>query len=413
VQYKVVRTVAKAGLMANYAMYAPITKETVAKASVAALKGGGKLLKTSAVITAKGTLKTAKITLRGVGGAGYAMSRSENETVATAGHMLNYGKVGVSAAKTAVYSTYKGTRSAVYGIIGAVKTAKKAYTAVKAEGFKKAATSFAKVTAVRLRDESLKFVAKSIVGTAKTSLPILLILVVLVAVCGQMASTPTTMGAAVVTSFLSPEKEIKDAESYMKKLEANLKSAIDNVRTNRPSFDVYNVSTVEMKHDPYALTAFLSARFLTFEYGEEVRAQINSLFSQLYNVQYTATTDYTTAVYEMQEEYIHGFKIGDIMEMNGRKYEITAYGDGIDDLWNYSAIELDTVNPTTGEPWVEYFYLLDIWASGYTVTSEMNTLTVTVTANSFNETVRSILSESEYEHYLTLLETKGNNPSLF
>lgn len=127
------------------------------------------------------------------------------------------------------------------------------------------------------------------------SLGCLILVVVLVinmmSSCGAMfeGMVSTTMSAA----YLSRPEDLDAAEVYLTEKEMKLQTKIDRIETDYPGYDEYDYNIAGIGHNPFTLLNYLSAKYTVFTF-EEVREEIEDLFSKMYSLTTTAMTETRT-----------------------------------------------------------------------------------------------------------------------
>ena len=120
----------------------------------------------------------------------------------------------------------------------------------------------------------------------------------------------------------------------------------------------YRYHLDEIKHDPYGLISYLTAKNMCFEYNDALKNDIQTLFNALYTLKIVSIHEIRSYSYTTTDE-------------DGNEIIVTVYYD---------------------------YYILD----------------VTLTANNFDEAVKAQLEElGVYDLYELLQESKGNRPDLF
>jgi hypothetical protein len=178
---------------------APITKSDVKGAVTKTALAVGKTIQTTAIVGTSGMLKTAKVgskaSFKIYSATSNSFSKSNNDTVATTGHMMKGYEAGGKITKTAVVNGYKGAKTASANGVKTAKTVKKTVAEIKQQGFKTTAKKAVKNSASKFVTNTAKFIQRvGAVATKKIVLPII-VMAVLVAGAGVMIATPA-MGIA-------------------------------------------------------------------------------------------------------------------------------------------------------------------------------------------------------------------------
>ena len=132
---------------------------------------------------------------------------------------------------------------------------------------------------------------------------ILGLLVVIMAML-MISSFTLLMGGiagSTATSYTAAEEDLKGAEEEYESLEEELRSRLNNIETEYPGFDEYDVKTDEINHDPYQLLSYLTATEEDF-----TRNDVLSTLEFLFNKQYTITM-----IEETVEEEVTNHELND------------------------------------------------------------------------------------------------------
>ena len=216
------------------------------------------------------------------------------------------------------------------------------------------ATEFIKKIAKKVQ-EALAKNYKLILGAAV----ILLIFGIFTSACSSLTMMMCDTGTSIIaTSYTAEDDDIYAAEDYMKSLENNLNDYISNIPNYYVGWQEYRYHLDEIKHDPYGLISYLTAKNMCFEYNDALKNDIQTLFSALY----------TLKIKSIHEIRSYSYTTTDA---DGNEIIVTVYYD---------------------------YYILD----------------VTLTANDFDEAVKAQIEElGVYDLYELLQESKGNRPDLF
>lgn len=216
------------------------------------------------------------------------------------------------------------------------------------------ATEFVKKTAKKVQ-EALTKNYKLILGAAV----ILLIFGIFTSACSSLTMMMCDTGTSIIaTSYTAEDDDIYAAEDYMKSLENDLNGYISNIPKYYVNWQEYRYHLDEIKHDPYGLISYLTAKNMCFEYNDALKSDIQTLFNALY----------TLKIESIHEIRSYSYTTTDA---DGNEIIVTVYYD---------------------------YYILD----------------VTLTANDFDEAVKAQLEElGVYDLYELLQESKGNRPDLF
>lgn len=240
--------------------------------------------------------------------------------------------------------------------------------AVKKSQMKRQYTKNAKTArqGVAKAQETITKLGKKLVEAAAKNKVVLIILIAALLLFGILAGllgSCTMMmsdGSMSIfsTTYTAEDTDIYAAEDYMKGLESGLQEQINNITNNYVGYDEYRYHLDEIKHDPYGLISYLTAKNMCFFFDDSIKQDIRDLFNSLY----------TLSVETIHEVRSYSYTTTDA---DGNIVLVTVYYD---------------------------YYICD----------------VTLTANDFNEAVKSKLEVlGVYDLYELLLESKGNRPELF
>ena len=109
------------------------------------------------------------------------------------------------------------------------------------------------------------------------------------------------VASSTATSYTAAEEDLKGAEEDYESLEEELRSRLNNIETEYPGFDEYDVKTDEINHDPYQLLSYLTATEEDF-----TRNDVLSTLEFLFNKQYTITM-----IEETVEEEVTNHELND------------------------------------------------------------------------------------------------------
>lgn len=191
----------------------------------------------------------------------------------------------------------------------------------------------------------------------------------------SMFSSCTAMfqgGAQVVlgTSFTANDEDIIGADNDYKALEAALRNKINNIERTHSGYDEYRYDLDEINHNPYELAAYLTVQFEDY-----TRSEVQSTLQRLFNQQYELT---------LTEEV-------EIRTRTETRTGTTTWTD-----------------PETGETYEEeYEYEVEVEYEYYILNVKLENIGLNRVIGS------SGMSEDEMERYAVLLQTNGNRPDIF
>ncbi len=240
--------------------------------------------------------------------------------------------------------------------------------AVKKSQMKRQYTKNAKTArqGVAKAQETITKLGKKLVEAAANNKVVLIILIaalLLFSILAGLLGSCTMMmsdGSMSIfsTTYTAEDADIYAAEDYMKGLESGLQEQINNIPNNYVGYDEYRYHLDEIKHDPYGLISYLTAKNMCFIFDDSIKKDIQGLFNSLYTLSVETINEVRSYQYTTTDE-------------DGNTVLVTVYYD---------------------------YYICDI----------------TLTANDFNEAVKSKLEAlGVYDLYELLLESKGNRPELF
>lgn len=201
------------------------------------------------------------------------------------------------------------------------------------------------------------------ISNNKVVIIIIVILLALFALFGVLSSAvlssvSETGGMIIGSTYTSDDEDIYAADGYMTSLEEQLNDQIANIPNVYVGWNEYNYNIDPIGHDPYALTSYLTAMNINFEYDSQTQALIQELFNALYTLNVESIHEVRSYQYTTIDE-------------NGNEVLVTVYYD---------------------------YYILN----------------VTLTANDWDSVVKPKLEAAGvYDVYLLLQENKGNKPDLF
>lgn len=158
--------------------------------------------------------------------------------------------------------------------------------------------------------------------------------------------------SVLMSGYTAEDKDIDDAELAYTEWETELQMRIRNAQAEHPGYDEYRYNIGGIGHNPFELTAYLSAKYQDFTFAA-VKAELQRIFSQQYRIEFVAQTE--------------------------TRYRTETYTD-----------------PETGESYtVEVPY-------------EWYILNVNLTSKAFADVLTPDLSADEQEMYGLYMQTKGN-----
>ena len=178
------------------------------------------------------------------------------------------------------------------------------------------------------------------------------------------------------TSYTADDEDILGAEADYCALESALQRRLDNIRSEYPGYDEYNITQDQIGHNPYELASILTVLFENYT-RTEVQYTLRTLFAEQYvfTINETVETRYRT---------------------ESRTGTYTVYHEAID--------------PDTGETITvatQEYYMYQV-----SVPYDYRILNVDLDNRGLGVSV-SGLSSDQAERYAILMQTLGNRPDLF
>ena len=185
-------------------------------------------------------------------------------------------------------------------------------------------------------------------------------------------------GMVADTSYTAERADILGVEEDYQRLEEEIQSRIDNIRTEYTGFDEYVIVQDEIGHDPYELASLLTVRFDSYS-----RSIVQVALREILNYQYELLTETET-----ETRYRTETRTG---TRTKTRTEI--------DFETGEEVEVEYEEPYEFEEEVPYEY---------------RTLHVRLVNKGIaNEDLLSGLTEDLLTRYRLLMETRGNMPDLF
>ncbi len=100
------------------------------------------------------------------------------------------------------------------------------------------------------------------------------------------------LSSVVGTSYTAEDAEINSADFAYTAWETDLREQIAHVESDRSGYDEYSYDVDEgaITHDPYALLAYLTAKYQFFQYAD-VEADLLEIFAEQYSLTFTPETE--------------------------------------------------------------------------------------------------------------------------
>jgi hypothetical protein len=200
------------------------------------------------------------------------------------------------------------------------------------------------------------------------------ILIVIMLIAGSIGSCLVMFqgGTNVVidTSYTAEDADILGAEADYCALENALQTRINNIRSEYPGYDEYNITQEQVGHNPYELASYLTVVFENY-----TRSQVQSTLQQIFAAQYELT-------------------IEEVVETRYRTETRTR--------------TVTYTDPETGESYdEEEEYEVEVPYQYYI-------LNVNMENNGLSEILLTAgLTEDQISRYALLMQTLGNRPDIF
>lgn len=128
---------------------------------------------------------------------------------------------------------------------------------------------------------------------------LLITIMMSVSSCGAMF---TDMQSTVLaSSYLSEPEEIDKTDLQFTRLELDLQSKIDRIKTDYPGYDEYSYNLAEIGHDPFTLIGYLSAVHMEFT-ADEVESEVEALFDEMYTLSLVPDTEVRTRLVQSKDD---------------------------------------------------------------------------------------------------------------
>ena len=187
---------------------------------------------------------------------------------------------------------------------------KKEYVAARKAGSQTASTATAKTgkkTREKVGDKVKEFVSKNkkVFIWLGVGLMVLVLLAAGISSCTAMFSS--TGQSVILSSYLSEDEAMLDAEAQYCDMEAELQDKLDNFESYYPGYDEYNFDLDDIEHDPYVLISILSA----LHEAEFTLDEIQSTLQMLFDKQYILTTEEIVEVRYRTETRVGSYTVTD------------------------------------------------------------------------------------------------------
>ena len=187
---------------------------------------------------------------------------------------------------------------------------KKEYAAARKSGSQTASAATSKTgkkTREKIGDKVKEFFTnnKKVFIWIGLGLIILVLLAAGISSCTAMFSS--TGQSVILSSYLSEDKAMLDAEAQYCEMEAELKDKLDNFESYYPGYDEYNFDLDDIEHDPYVLISILSA----LHEDEFTLSEVQGTLDMLFDKQYILTTEEIVEVRYRTETRVGSYTVTD------------------------------------------------------------------------------------------------------
>ncbi len=118
-----------------------------------------------------------------------------------------------------------------------------------------------------------------------------LLLMVLQSCMGAAFTLGNSLGGAIGgTSYLAEDGEINSAELAYTEWETDLTIEAENAESTHGGYDEYRYDIDQTGHDPYAMLAYLTARYDDFTFAA-VQGELQSIFAEQYTLTFTESVE--------------------------------------------------------------------------------------------------------------------------
>ena len=187
---------------------------------------------------------------------------------------------------------------------------KKEYAAARKSGSQTASAATSntgKKSREKIGDKVKEFFAnnKKVFIWIGLGLMILVLLAAGISSCTAMFSS--TGQSVILSSYLSEDEAMLDAEAQYCEMEAELQDKLDNFESYYPGYDEYNFDLDDIEHDPYVLISILSA----LHEGEFTLSEVQGTLDMLFDKQYILTTEEIVEVRYRTETRVGSYTVTD------------------------------------------------------------------------------------------------------
>ena len=155
------------------------------------------------------------------------------------------------------------------------------------------------VTAVARKIQEIAGKNAGVLAVLGIVVVLLITIMMSVSSCGAMF---TDMQSTVLaSSYLSEPEEIDKTDLQFTRLELDLQSKIDRIKTDYPGYDEYSYNLAAIGHDPFTLIGYLSAVHMEFT-ADEVESEVEALFDEMYTLSLVPDTEVRTRLVQSKDD---------------------------------------------------------------------------------------------------------------
>ena len=187
---------------------------------------------------------------------------------------------------------------------------KKEYAAARKSGSQTASATTSKTgkkTREKIGDKFKEFFAKNKKVFIWIGLGLIILVLLAAGISSCTAMFSSTGQSVILSSYLSEDKTMLDAEAQYCEMEAELKDKLDNFESYYPGYDEYNFDLDDIEHDPYVLISILSA----LHEGEFTLSEVQDTLDMLFDKQYILTTEEIVEVRYRTETRVGSYTVTD------------------------------------------------------------------------------------------------------
>lgn len=164
-----------------------------------------------------------------------------------------------------------------------------------------------KKTREKIGDKFKEFFAKNKKVFIWIGLGLIILVLLAAGISSCTAMFSSTGQSVILSSYLSEDKAMLDAEAQYCEMEAELKDKLDNFESYYPGYDEYNFDLDDIEHDPYVLISILSA----LHEGEFTLSEVQDTLDMLFDKQYILTTEEIVEVRYRTETRVGSYTVTD------------------------------------------------------------------------------------------------------